>query len=186
MLVSKRRYLLYCLHCMHFLIFGWERLVRILQLTMYMNQLLPIQSDDIAGARARFDVASGIYDATASYDEQAMLVTIARWETGFQPRYVYCSKRSSVGASGPFQVIPRSVAERDLLCKDMMLSAKIALQRVSESRKFCTHLPVREQLAQYTTGRCDELGKRMSRLRWSTNAEMMSKISKCYTTSITD
>lgn len=160
---------------------GLAQLARVIRLVSYMDTLSPVDTADEWAVQTRWDLAYGIAKATPWKDEQALLVTIARWETVFEPRWVYCLGVSTVGASGPFQVIPRSKEEKILLCNDMKLSARLALQRVDESRRICRHLPKKERLAQYTTGKCDALGRKMSKMRWSSNGQLVAALTKCCT-----
>lgn len=155
---------------------------RVLELVRFMGTMFPVAADDEWGILTRWDVASGIVAATPYMDEQVLLITIARWESGFDPLAVYCHIKPSTGASGPFQVIPRSKAEAYLLCHNMKASAGMGIQRAKESFSACSHLPKQEQLAQYTTGKCDEEGRAMSRNRWGDNKKLVNALYKCCTT----
>lgn len=158
---------------------GFHGFIRALQLVMYMNSVLPVDPEDEWAVVTRWDIAFAIRAATPWLDEQAMLVTIARWESVYEPRFVWCLGKSSMGAAGAFQVIPRSLEEERLLCTDQKLGARMALQRYQESRSICSHLPRAEQLAQYITGKCEEVGRRMSRSWWSSNKDLVAALSKC-------
>ena len=158
---------------------GFHRFLRMLKLVQYMHVLSPVDPGDEWTVYTRWDIAGAIIAATPFLDDQALLVTIARWESGFEPRYTYCLQGSSMGALGPFQVIPRSKSEEYLLCNNLKLSARLALQRIDESRGICAHLPHPERLAQYATGKCGELGKKMSKMRWSDNKKLMASLEEC-------
>ena len=56
--------------------------------------------------------------------------------------------------------------DRDKVCADPDLAARVALDRLRSSMTACVRLPVAERLAQYASGRCDG-GHRESRHRWA-------------------
>jgi len=159
----------------------WLSLIKffnILTVVAFMNVKLPLKpgSKDL---QARWDVATGIVQASDSPDDWALLVGIARWESVYRPEVFDCRVKSSIGAAGAFQVLPRSMKEQHDLCTDYAESARLALVRVKESQSICRHLPKREQLSQYVTGNCTSTeGKMHSRLRYATGQEMIDAVNK--------
>lgn len=151
--------------------FGLLKLLNIYTVFLFMNREMPPDGSD-EGHWARLNLASAIVETSDSADDWALLARISRWESFYRPDVFDCRKRSKVGASGPFQVIPRSKAEGILICTDWIESGKAALMRVQESRTICKALPKAEQLAQYTTGKCEKLGKMMSRMRYATAKDL--------------
>lgn len=158
--------------------FGFLKFLNILTVVLFMDRLLPLEpgSKDF---QARWDVATGIVEASDSPDDWALLAKIARWESVYRPEVFSCKVKSSIGAAGPFQVLPRSMKEQYDLCNDYTESARLALTRVNESRSLCHRLPKPEQLSQYVTGNCkSETGKMHSRLRFATSQEMFKAVNK--------
>jgi hypothetical protein len=151
--------------------FSLYKALAVYTVVLFMDHLLP--EDGKPETRlTRLSLASAIVESSDDPDDWALLAGIARWESFYRPDVLVCKTRSSCGASGPFQVIPRSREEGILLCTNWVESAKRALQRVQESRSICRHLPKPDQLAQYTTGNCGDVGKRMSRMRHATSKDM--------------
>lgn len=145
---------------------------------LYMDRLLPLEQGS-KDFQARWDVATGIVESSDSPDDWALLAKIARWESVYRPEVFTCKVKSSIGAAGPFQVLPRTFDEQNVLCTDFAESARLALDRVKESRHICNHLPKPEQLAQYVTGSCKSaLGKAQSRMRYATWDSLMNILSR--------
>lgn len=147
------------------------KLLNVYTVLLFMNHELPPDGTEL-DMWSRYSLATAIVEAGDGPDEWALLARIARWESFFIPKVLDCRRRSSCGASGPFQVIPRSKEEGNLICTNWVESGRLALQRVKESQTICKRLPKSEQLAQYTTGKCEELGKKLSRLRWATAKDL--------------
>lgn len=157
---------------------GLIKFFNILIVFLFMDRLLPLEPDTKA-SQARWDVATGIVESSESHDDWAMLAKIARWESVYRPEVFNCKVKSTIGAAGPFQVLPRSMKEQHDLCTDYAESARLALVRVKESQSICRHLPKPEQLSQYVTGNCRSAeGKMHSRLRYATSQEMIDAVNK--------
>lgn len=141
--------------------------MEILVVVKQLNALEPITSTNPFPTRVK--IAAAIVDATADEDDRAMLVSIAKWESFLREDVLRCSRRGGGVALGPWQVAPRSDAERKMLCTDLVSSAKLVLERVEESKRICKHLPANEQLAIYTAGSCKSSeGRMLSRMRMAT------------------
>lgn len=157
------------------MILGVLKIINILTVFWYTQVLLPLEPGE-ENFWTRINISAAIVEASDDPDDWALLARIARWESWYKPSVADCRQRSSCGASGPFQVIPRSKEEKDLICGDWTESARRALMRVNESRTICWRLPKAEQLAQYATGNCGDLGKKMSRLRYATAKDMFDAV----------
>ena len=156
------------------------QLLDVLSVYTYMNVLLPLPPGLSLEAvkeneTARFNLSAHIVESSIFPDDWAILTRIARWESNYDPRVLDCRIKSSIGAAGPFQVLPRSKKEKEDLCSDHTESARLALMRIGESRRQCYYLPKAEQLAQYATGNCGETGRMLSRMRYS-NENIMYKV----------
>jgi hypothetical protein len=119
-------------------------------------------------------ISEGI-DNVAEHDWEAeTLVRIAWWESGIRESIVSCRRKSSMGASGAFQVIPRNATEAEQSCSsNLELQARLALSRVRESKTWCANLGVTgaDSLGGYTSGKCFKNNKH-SRLRYGTGSAL--------------
>lgn len=96
--------------------------------------------------------------------ERAILMALAREESGFSMRVARCEKGTTAGGLGTWQIIPRNPFEREVACTSD--AAWVALQRVQESLEACAALPLEERLAVYARGSCkSERGRELSRFR---------------------
>lgn len=128
--------------------------------------LLPARSS--AELEHRRAIAAAAAAVTDDDQEQALLVGIAKWESGYRTDVARCVVKGAAGELGAWQVLPRSSTERDRLCKSFEGDARLALERIRESVRACRHLPLEERLAIYARGRCDsDEGRRLSRERWT-------------------
>ena len=81
--------------------------------------------------------------------------------------------RGAAGEVTAWQILPRSRAERDRLCRSTAEDAIVAIERIRESRAACARLPTAERLALYARGSCASVeGRRLSRARWVYEAEV--------------
>lgn len=149
-------------------------------LFLYMRILVP--STVLTTIESQWEVAQTIATVTQNLDDQALLVKIAQYESGFREEIVHCRKKSYMGASGPWQVVPFNGKEAIRVCSSMKESALMALERIATSRHLCKRFPAPERLIQYAVGgvcntHIDE-GKKLSRQRWATNEMMESTIQK--------
>lgn len=108
-------------------------------------------------------------DKVSEHDWEAETLTrIAWWESGIREDVVNCKRKSTMGASGAFQVIPRNALEAEQACSsDLESQARIALSRVRESKLLCSRLGITgaDLLGVYTSGKCFKNNKH-SRLRY--------------------
>jgi hypothetical protein len=136
-----------------------------------MLNLMPARNDaDIA---FRYRMAQAIVSVTDDPHEQRLLASIAKWESSYEPRLASpsctCKRGECDGgrALGSWQIIARTSAERRRLCVSLEEDARVALERVRESVRYCRRLPETERLAIYARGSClSAKGRRLSRLRW--------------------
>lgn len=99
-------------------------------------------------------------DATAH--EQRLLLSIAWHESGMRWDVGQCDVTGDRGrALGFWQTHTRDRS----VCEDFRYAARVALRRVRASLAACSHLPMAERLAVYTSGSCDR-GREASRRRW--------------------
>lgn len=136
-----------------------------------MVSLLPIRDDQDLLFRIR--LADAIVSVTDDQHEQNLLASIARYETDYIERLASprceCKKNECDGgrARGSWQIIPYNRKEKERLCVSLEDDARVALERIRESKRACNMLPREEQLAVYTRGSCKNLeGRRLSKIRW--------------------
>jgi hypothetical protein len=132
---------------------------------LLMQRLLP--SAGAEDLTYRTELAAAVVAVTDDAQEQALLTSIARWESNYRRDVGECRRKGPQGELGPWQILARSDAERGLLCVSLEADARVALSRVRESLKACAALPAPERLAVYARGRCTSVeGRRLSRVRW--------------------
>ena len=131
-----------------------------------MEHELPSASADALGYRLA--LARAIVTTTGDAWERRQLRKLARYESAFREDIGRCRVLGAAGDRGPWQVVPRSDAERARLCVSLEGDAELALERVHESVGACRWLPPEERLAVYARGAClSAEGRRLSRERWS-------------------
>jgi len=126
------------------------------------------------------DAAVGIAAVTTEPWEAETLARIARWESGLRKSVANCTIIGKIGERGIFQVLPRSQAERvDLCSSDISKQARIALERVRESKSVCERQGHRgaDTLGIYTHGRCIK-GNRFAAFRYGDGSKLRSLIEK--------
>jgi hypothetical protein len=129
--------------------------------------LLPLR--DAADAAVREEIVAAAIAVTNDDQEQALLVSIAKWESGYRDDVMRCRVRGRFGEVSAWQILIRNDGERAALCRSVAGDARIALERIRESVRACRHLPAPERLAVYARGRCNsDEGRRLSRERWVT------------------
>lgn len=113
----------------------------------------------------RWSLATAIASGTSDPVEQRVLTRIAWYEGNFRQSVAECKRKGDRGKShGSFQIQPRSAEEKRLACGTLDEQVALALVYIRRSRALCAHLPERDQLSLYTTGRC--MNNREAQLRW--------------------
>lgn len=138
-------------------------------LLLYMNALLPVRQGPAWQSEwtYRLELAQAIVAATERPLVRMLLARIARFESNYREDVGRCTIKGKANDLGPFQVVPRSHAERERLCVSLVGDARLAVERIEESVRACRRLPLRERLAVYARGRCASAdGRRLSRVRW--------------------
>lgn len=141
------------------------------RLFLFTLQLLAPPSED--AVRHRVALVDAVQAATSDPLEQLVLLKVARFESSFRRDVGACRVRGPQGELGAWQILARSDAERARLCVSLEGDARVALERIRESRAACAHLPEPEQLATYARGSCSSReGRRLSRVRWPSAQEI--------------
>ena len=121
----------------------------------------------------RLELVEACAEATPDRSERYICAKIPRYESLYRIDVGRCEVKGAAGELTAWQIIPRSKEERARLCVSLVEDAKVAVERIRESRRACSRLPKQEQLALYTRGSCEsEEGKRLSRHRFPTDAEV--------------
>lgn len=116
---------------------------------------------------ARVSIASAISTTDASDHEALLLARIALFESNYVERVVMCRRGTTKSGRGAFGVIARGPSEYAAACGFTVAAAELGLDRVRESLKACRHLPPRDRLAVFASGRCSsKKGRALSRVRW--------------------
>ncbi len=133
-----------------------------------LNLLAPVSpSTWWAEMDYRMRMAQAVVAVTGDPEEQLTLMTIPRWESNYREDVGQCLVVGPQGEVTAWQILPRSKAERELLCVTMEADARVALARVRESVRTCRHLAPELRLALYARGRCSSVdGQRFSRHRY--------------------
>jgi len=101
--------------------------------------------------------SEGIAAVTDVLWEAETLARIARWESGLRADVANCATLGKQGERGIFQVKPRTESEKTELCAtDISRQARIARDRLRESKKECERVGIRgaDILGIYTHGKC--------------------------------
>lgn len=138
-----------------------------LLLVLFSLTLRPITSLD--ALMLRWEIASGIVEATEDAFTQRLLMATANEESQFRRDACDCRVYGDHGRSaGPFQTSFVNDGQRWGICHYPAVAAAVALERLRESAEMCRWLPVAEQGAGYAAGRCDsQMGRAISRRRWA-------------------
>lgn len=150
----------------------------VLRLVLFTLRLLPVSSPLESPAwneavHLRYEIAQACAAATPDETERFVCAKIPRYESNYREDVARCRVRGSAGEVTAWQILARSKEERARLCVSLEEDARVAVERIRESRRACRHLPPNEQLAIYTRGRCDSAeGKRLSRVRWPYKREV--------------
>lgn len=140
-----------------------------LRLLLFTIRLLPIPPSTTSDVDTlyRMELVAACVEATEDRLERYLCAKIPRFESSYRVDIGRCEVKGAAGEVTAWQILPRSAAERARLCRSMVEDARVAIERIRESRGACRHLPKAEQLALYTRGRCDsDEAKRLSRVRW--------------------
>ena len=158
--------------------FGWAlKLLAAIRIMSVMDVIEPPTS--MSPPITRFQIALAISAATSDLDEQAELISFAKWESNFQTDVLECRKRGGGYSLGPWQVVPFTSPERKMLCSDLTGSARLALDRMKFSKRYCQRLPERHRYSQYATGSCSHpQGPFLSEVRWKTARRVRKMLSK--------
>lgn len=149
-------------------------------LLVYSLRLLPLELPTGANAVAydaalayRLEIVNACIAATDDRTERYICMKVPRFESNYREDVGRCAVIGKANDKSAWQIVPRSPAENDRLCRTLAEDARFHIERVRESRTACRHLPKNEQLALYTRGNCvSEEGKALSRHRFPTNAEV--------------
>lgn len=149
------------------------------RLLAYTLRLLPIpvpvgaQGAGDAEMLYRLELVQACVDATTDRSERYICAKIPRYESLYRIDVGRCEVVGKAGDLTAWQIVPRSKEERARLCVSLLEDAKVAIERIRESRRACWRLPKQDQLALYARGSCDsEEGRRLSRTRFPTDAEV--------------
>jgi hypothetical protein len=136
-----------------------------LRLLLFTLRLLPATTD--ADLAYRVELAEACAAATTDRTERYLCAKIPRFESLYRIDVGRCEKKGAAGELSAWQILPRGEKDISRLCKSLAEDAKVAIERIRESRAACHHLPTEEQLAIFTRGSCDSVeGRRLSRTRW--------------------
>lgn len=140
--------------------------MKYIPLILLSLRLLVAKTDDALAFR--IELAQAIVEADTTAHEARLLMSIARWESGYRRDVADCTVNGDAGRSvGPFQIQTRSAKERECICGSLVCAAQVAVKRIRESYALCSYLPEQEKLAGYTSGGCSgRKAKAMARTRW--------------------
>jgi hypothetical protein len=140
--------------------------MNIIPLVLLSLGLLAAKTDEAKSFR--IELAQAIVDAGATPHEGRLLMSIARWESGYRRDVANCTVNGDAGRSvGPFQIQTRSAKERECICGSLVCAAQVAVKRIRESYALCSYLPEQEKLSAYCSGGCSgRKAKAMARTRW--------------------
>lgn len=145
-------------------------------LMAFSLRLLPLAPSKDGGEAERahrMEIADACVEATADRTERYICMKIARFESNYRADVGRCAIRGSVGEVTAWQILPRNSTEKERLCKSIGEDARLAMERVRESRAACSALPKAEQLALYARGSCNSAeGRRLSKVRWPYDQEV--------------
>lgn len=137
----------------------------VLRLVLFSTRLLAAPTDEELAYRV--EIAEACVAATTDRTERYLCMKIPRYESQYRLDVARCKITGKAGELSAWQIMPFNPGDRDRLCKSSLEDAKLAIERIRSSRRSCGHLPTADQLAEYTSGRCDnEEGRRLSRQRW--------------------
>ena len=122
------------------------------------------------------DATNAIVAVTSEPWEVETLARIARWESGLRRNIVDCVVLGKLGERGAFQVMARNHSEQlDLCSSDLSKQARIARDRIRESKKVCESQGIRgsDVLGIYTHGRCIR-GNRIAAFRYGDGSKLLS------------
>ena len=160
-------------------------------LFVYSLRLLPIvqPTDDKSTAvydaelTYRLALVNACIAATEDRTERYICVKLPRFESNYREDVGRCKIIGKANDKSAWQIVPRTAAENTRLCQSLEEDARFHIERVRESRGACRHLPKEEQLALYARGNCSsEEGKRLSRHRFPTDAEVKRLETERWTT----
>jgi hypothetical protein len=145
--------------------------VDVLRLFMFSMRLLGATTD--AELAYRVEIAEACVSATSNRTERYLCMKIPRFESLYRIDVGRCEVKGKAGELTAWQILPRGTKDTERLCKSTIEDAKVAIERIRESRAACKHLPPEEQLAIFTRGSCDsEEGRALSRTRWPYEREV--------------
>jgi len=121
----------------------------------------------------RMAIAGACVEATTDRAERYLCMKIPRYEALYREDVAACEVRGRAGEVTSWQILPRTAAERGRLCRSFTGDARVAIERIRESRAACRSLPIPEQLALYARGDCASAeGRKLSRVRWAYEGEI--------------
>lgn len=137
------------------------------------NARAPRDADGDVDLLYRLELVQACVDATTDRSERYICAKIPRYESNYRIDVGRCLVKGAAGDLTAWQIVPRSREEKSRLCVSLAEDAKLAVERIRESRRACWRLPKQEQLALYARGRCDsEEGRKLSRHRFPTDVEV--------------
>lgn len=116
----------------------------------------------------RWEIATGIVEATEDAEYRHLLMVVANEESQFRRDVADCRVYGDHGRScGPFQTSYTSDGQRWAICHSSEAAAVVALERMHESEAMCAHLEPSARHSGYASGRCGGIGAEISRRRWA-------------------
>jgi hypothetical protein len=145
--------------------------VEAVKLLIFTLRLLPAPTD--AELAYRVELVEACAAVSANKTERYLCAKIPRFESLYRIDVGRCEVKGAAGELSAWQILPRGEKDKERLCKTLEGDARVAIERIRESRAACRHLPPEEQLALYTRGSCDsEEGRKLSRTRWPYDKEV--------------
>lgn len=145
--------------------------LEVLRLLVFTMHLLAAKTD--AELAYRVELVEACSAATPDRIERLICVKIPRFESNYRSDVGRCEVKGAAGEVSAWQILPRGEKDTSRLCKTLAEDAKVAIERIRESRSACRHLPKEEGLALYARGSCEsEEGRRLSRTRWPSEREV--------------
>lgn len=145
--------------------------VEAVKLLLFTLRLMPAPTD--ADLAYRVELVEACAAVAETKTERYLCAKIPKFESQYRIDVGRCEKKGAAGELSAWQILPRGNKDKERLCKTLEEDARLAIERIRESRGACRHLPIEEQLALYTRGSCEnEEGRRLSRVRWPYDKEV--------------
>lgn len=150
----------------------------IVALFVYLFDLLPHNTP--YNAEMAEKAATAIATVTDIPWEMETMARIVRWESGLRADVADCRTLGKQGERGLWQVKPRSESEKvDLCSSDISKQARIARDRIRESKRECERAGLRgaDILGIYTHGACVR-GNRLAAVRYGDGSKLRSLLER--------